>query len=47
MAIGSNGGYPDWWDQAVQEVMVEIRPEEGWPAPIGNGENGHVGPSAV
>ena len=35
---GDNGGYPDWWDQAVQEEMERIRREEGWPSP--DGENG-------
>jgi len=44
MGNGSNGGYPDWWDDAVREVMEEIRREEGWPAPKGNGDNGQTAP---
>ena len=42
---GSNDGYPDWWDQAVEEVMEEIRQKEGWPAPKANGDNGKSAPS--
>ncbi|HMF10781.1 MAG TPA: hypothetical protein VKE94_00695, partial [Gemmataceae bacterium] len=28
MANDSNDGYPHWWDQAVQEVMEELRQAE-------------------
>jgi hypothetical protein len=43
-ANGNNGGYPDWWDQAVREEMERIQREEGWPAPSPDGENGGPAP---
>ena len=44
MANDSNGDYPDWWEQAVQEEMEKIRREEGWSAPKGNEANGAAAP---
>ena len=40
-------GYPDWWEQAVQEEMERIRREEGWPVPSPDGDNGGPAPRAA